>query len=110
MWKDFLGYRASDRVAALGETDHIIYVIQYSELPTNVFTIGITNEGKSGLIQRRDEFGFRIIAGFYHDKQTDWMAKIKPYIKQYSVGERNFICNNIADVLSVLSLDYLTVK
>lgn len=110
MWKDFLGYRASDRVAALGETDHIIYVIQYPELPSNVYTLGITNEGKSGLIQRRNEYGFTIIAGYYHDKQSDWMAKVRPYVRQYHVGEKNYICNNIADVLSVLSLDYLVVK
>lgn len=110
MWKDFLGYKVSDRVAALGETEHIIYVIQYPELPSNVFTLGITNEGKSGLIARQREYGFNIIAGYYHDKQTDWMQKLRPYVKQYHIGEKNYICNNINDILSILSIDYLAVK
>jgi hypothetical protein len=109
-WKDFLGYRVSDRVAALSETDHIIYVIQYPELPTNVFTLGITAEGKSGLITRQQQYGFAIIAAYYHDKQSDWMGKLKPFIRPYHVGERNFICNNVAEIISVLSMDYLVVR
>lgn len=109
-WKDFLGYKASDRVAALGETDHIIYVIQYPELPANVFTLGITSEGKAGLIARQQQYGFQILAGYYHDKGSDWMAKLRPFIRPYHVGEKNFICNNLAEILSVLSMDYLVVR
>ena len=109
-WKDFLGYRVSDRVAALSETDHIIYVIQYPELPSNVFTLGITGEGKSGLLARREQYGFTIIAAYYHDKNSDWMEELRPFGCQYHVGERNYICNNVADILSVLSLNYLVVR
>jgi hypothetical protein len=109
-WKSYLGYKVADRVAVISETDHIIYIVQYQELPTNVYTIGITNEGKSGIITRSQELGFRIIAGYYHDKQSDWMSKISKYIRPYHVGNTNFICNNIAEVLSELSLHYLVVR
>lgn len=109
-WKEFLGYKVADRIAALSETDHIIYVIQYPELPTNVYTLGITAEGKSGLIARRQQYGFNIIAAYYHDKESDWMEKLAPFIRQYHVGERNYICNNVADILSVLSMNYLVVR
>lgn len=109
-WKSFLGYTASDKIAALGETDHIIYVIQYPEFPSNVYTLGITAEGKAGLIARRQEHGFTILAGYYHDKESDWMAKIRPFIRQYSVGANNYICNNINDVHAALSLAYLVVR
>lgn len=109
-WKNFLGYTATDRVAALGETDHIIYVIQYPELPTNVYTIAITNEGKAGLLARRQQLGFTIITGYYHDKESDWMAKLQPFLRPYHIGNNNYICNNINDVISVLSMTYLVVR
>lgn len=109
MWKDFLGYTGKDRANAVAETDHIIYIIKYPELPANVFTIGVTNEGKAGLIGRRDQFGFTILNGYYHDKESNWMELIEPYIRQYYIGDKNFICNNINDVFSVLSMRYVTV-
>ena len=109
-WKNFLGYTASDRVAALGETDHIIYVIQYTELPSNVFTIAITSEGKEGLLARQQQYGFRIIAGYYHDKTSDWLPKLGRVMKKYHVGQNNYIVPNINDVTSILSLEYLAVR
>lgn len=109
-WKSFLGYTVGDKIAALGETDHIIYIIQYPELPTNVYTIGITNEGKSGLIARKHQYNFTILAGYYHDKQSDWQSKIAPYARPYHVGEKNYIVNNINDIFAALSLAYLVVR
>lgn len=109
-WKDFLGYRVSDRIAALNETDHIIYVIQYPELPSNVYTLGITSEGKVGLLTRQEQYGFNIIGAYYHDKESDWMGKLDRYVRQYHVGDKNYICNNINDVLSTLSMSYLVVR
>lgn len=109
-WKDFMGVTVASRTAALGETDNIIYVIKYPQLPSNVYTLGITDEGKAGLIQRRDQHGFEIIAGYYHDKQSDWMGKLAQVIRPYHVGERNYMVYNIVDVLSILSADYLVVR
>lgn len=105
-WKDFLGYTAEDRVNAVKDNDHIIYIIQYPELPTNVYTIGITAEGKSGLIARQRELGFRILDGYYHDKNSDWFGKIEPVVRKYHVGTNNYIVQNIYDVISALSMAY----
>lgn len=110
MWKDFLGYTAADRVAVLNETDHIIYVIQYPDLPTNVFTIGVTNEGAAGLVARKQEHGFTIIAAFFHDRQSDWMERIERYVKQYHIGNKNYIVPNVSDVIAELSLHYKAVR
>jgi hypothetical protein len=109
-WKEFLGRSVSDKVAALGESENIIYVIQYPELPSNVYTIGITNEGKAGLIARRDQFGFNILAGYHHDNTPGWIDCIEDYIRKYHIGNNNYICNNINDVLSTLSLRYHVVR
>lgn len=105
-----MGVHVTDRVAALGETDNIIYVIKYPELPSNVYTIGITNEGKSGILERQRQYGFSIVAGYYHDNTSNWFAKIEPFLRQYHVGDKNFICYNINDVLSTLSMAYLQVR
>lgn len=109
-WKSFLGYEVTDRVAVIGETDHIIYVIQYNEFPANVYTIGITNEGKDGLLRRQEQYDFRIVNGYYHDKTTDWLSRIKKYIRPYHIGKTNYIVNNINEVLGELSLHYVQVR
>ncbi len=109
-WKDFLGYVATDRAGMIGESEHIIYIVQHPELPSNVYTIGITNEGKASIIANQEKYLFTIVAGFYHDKTSDWMAAIDRYIRKFPSGERNFICNDIHSVVSELSFRYLQVR
>lgn len=109
-WPDFLGTKVKDRIGSLKETDHIIYLIKYNELPLNVYTVGVTNEGLSSILHRQQQYGFQIIKLFYHDKESDWLAKIKKYIRPYHVGNGNFIIDNIYDVIGELSLSYLEIK
>lgn len=109
-WASFLGSKASERIAAMKDSEIVIYIIKYPELPQNVITVGITNEGRAGILERQRQFGFSIIAGYYHDGTSDWFGKIKPYLRQYHVGDKNFICYNINDVLSALSVAYTQVR
>lgn len=109
-WRAFLGYEIQDRVAVIGETDHIIYIIQYAELPANVFTISITNEGKQGLLARQAQYDFRIVAGFYHDKTSNWFEKIEKYVKPYHLGRNNYIVHNVVEVISEFTSHYIQVR
>jgi hypothetical protein len=107
-WKIFLGYKVTDRIAAIGTTDHIILITRNPNTPRNVYTIGMTILGKDAILTQQRERGFAIVAAFYHDKNSEWLPKIQMHMSPY--GEGTFIVNNIADILNVLSLNYISVS
>lgn len=107
-WKNFLGYKVSDKIASIGETDHIILITRHRNNPSNVYDIGLTTLGKDAIQKHQSESGFILIGAFYHDKNSDWHKSISPYMSQYNSS--SYIVQNIADILSVLSLNYLRVS
>jgi hypothetical protein len=107
-WKDWLGYKVIDKIAKIGETDHIILITKHSNRPNNVYDIGMTNLGKDNILSHQQKTGFKIVAAFYHDKESNWVEPIAKYMQQYD--ETSFIVPNIADILSYLSLHYLPVR
>lgn len=107
-WKKFLGYKVTDKIAAMGSTDHIILITRGQNTPRNVFNIGVTLLGQDAILAEQKVRGFTIVGAFYHDKNSDWQQRISPYMSYYD--DTSFIVPNIADILNILSLNYLSVR
>lgn len=107
-WRDFLGYKVTDRIANIGTTDHIILITKYRNKPSNVYDIGITNLGKAAILENQSQTGFVIVGAYYHDKTSNWVALINRFMSQYD--ETSYIIQNVAEILNILSMHYLTVN
>lgn len=107
-WRDFLGYKVADKIAAIGTTDHIILITRSPYGPGNVYNVGLTTLGKDAIQNHLREHSLVLVAAFYHDKKTEWVPLVRPYMTPY--GEGAFIINNVGNILNVLSLNFLGVR
>lgn len=98
-WKDFLGSDLVSRKRNFDESDPILFIIQNTDVPSNVYQIGITIEGKTAILQAQKQFDFAIVGLYHCDINLDWQSIAKKYGSSWEGAEDEFLIPNVHEFI-----------
>jgi hypothetical protein len=110
-WTEWLGTRSlSARLESKKTNTAIWFLVQYPQMPTNVFEIGIEHIGKQALLERQKGLGFKIIRVYKYEPETKVQTEtlLNQFTSPYWEGQRQRLISNLPQLL--FDLDQLLLK
>jgi hypothetical protein len=112
-WSHFLGSKPKNIVEAKREVDRttVFYIVQYSDVPTNVFTFLVEAGGISAIKDRQARENFELIKCFWYDRETGGNVKqlVDALSSPYYGDDRQRICPNVFEIIWHIQTQFETI-
>lgn len=118
-WNHWLGNKPQQAIEAKKEAQktRLFYIIQYKDVPSNVFSFGVEDGGISGLKDRWEYeksrgYGFNVVKMFWYDpdKSSQVQNIISTLTISYNDDDRQRIASNIHEVIWYLQFNLSEVQ
>lgn len=112
-WKHFLGNQPQAAIEAKQEIERtaIFYIVQYSDVPSNVFAFKLERGGISAIADRQKTEKFHVVSKFWYERERSAAVKqiVDMMSSPYYGDETQRICHNVFDIIWQIQVQLETV-